>query len=157
MRARAIAVFVFALALGTACLAQDMAEYSHAAAGSAVGLNGLANKLNSTLQKSGPQGSAQPHLQTVPGPKSETSKTGAVAANAPAKPTPPAIFILKNGKQIESSHYLLTAQDLTIQDAAKPETIPVSELNRDATTTANQKRGLSISIPNSTSQMTVSF
>ena len=127
-----------------------MVEYSHAASTSAASLQGLANKINGSLQK-GAQSSSGPKVQTV-GP----SKPGS-APELSSKPTPPALFILSDGKQLESSHYVLTAQNLEIQDGPKPQTIPLSAVNREATTAANQKRGLNLKFPNSTSQMTISF
>jgi hypothetical protein len=151
MKPSAIFVVVFAVAVVASSAAQDMVEYSHIAAKPPVSLQGLANKLNGSLQKSTTQGGSTPQVQTV-----ESSKLGA-SSEPPAQPTPPALFILADGKQLESSHYVLTAQNLVIQDGPKPQTIPLSALNREATIAANHKRGLNLMFPSSTSQMTISF
>ena len=151
MKTFAIAVVVFAFAAGATVAAQDMVEYSHASSTAAASLQGLANKLNASLPKSATQGGPGPRVQTV-GPSTSGS-----APEPAAKPAPPAVFILTDGKQLESNHYVLTAQDLMIQDGPKPQTIPLSAVNREATVAANQKRGLSLKFPNSTSQMMISF
>lgn len=151
MKTKTIAVIVIAFATGGTSLAQDMVEYSHVAAKPPVSLQGLANKIDGSQQKSAAQGGSGPQIQTVP-----SSKTGAPAETI-AQPKPPALFILADGKQVESSHYMLTAQSLVIQDGEKPQTIPLVALNREATITANQKRGLNVKFPNSPSQMTISF
>lgn len=162
MKIKAIAVFVFMFLYGLTSYAQDMVEYSHAAAKSAAELNALASKVSGSLQKSAGQTSTEPRLKEIPNSPSKTPASGAsksttAAQDAAPKPTPPAVFILNDGKQIESSHYLVTAQSVEIQDGAKPQTIPLSALNRNATVAENQKRGLSINVPNSPSQMTISF
>ncbi len=106
MKTTVLSVLVIAFAAGTTSLAQDMVEYSHIAAKPPVGLQGLANKINGSLQKSATQGSSGAQVQTI-----ESTKSGA-APESVAKPTPPALFILSDGKQLESSHYVLTSQSL---------------------------------------------
>jgi hypothetical protein len=151
MKSAGIALVLIAFAAGATSLAQDMAEYSHAAASAASSVQGLANKLNLTLQKPGTQASSGPQVQTL-----DSSKPGA-HSEAVAKPTPPALFIFADGKQLESSHYVLTAQNLVIQDGPKAQTIPLTAINQQATIIANQKRGLNLKFPTSMSQMTISF
>jgi len=151
MKTKTIAVIVIAFAAGGTSMAQDMVEYSHVAAKPPVSLQGLADKINGSQHKSAAQSGSGPLVQTVP-----TSKAGAPADTVP-KPTPPALFILADGKQLESSHYMVTAQSVVIEDGAKPQTIPLSALNRDATIAANQHRGVNLKFPNSPSQMTISF
>jgi len=151
MKTSVISVFVIAFAGVATSAAQDMVEYSHAATQPAIAVQGLANKINGSMAKKAAPGSSGPQVQTV------SPATSGPATDAVAKPTPPALFILADGKQLESSHYYLTAQNLVVEDGPKPQTIPLTALNREATIAANQKRGLDLKFPNSTSQMTISF
>lgn len=142
-----IGVVVIVLAAGFNAAAQDMIEYGHIATKPPVSLQNLAKKANGSSQKAVTQSSVQ---------NIDTAKTSAGTASS-AKPTPPAIFILSNGKQLESSHYLLTSENLVIQETGAEQTIPLSSLDRKATLAANQKRGLDLKIPTGGSQMTLSF
>jgi len=74
-----------------------------------------------------------------------------------AKPTPPAVFILKNGDRLESSHYRLTVNSLRLQQGETQRTIPMSEVNQEATIAANQQRGIALVIPKNKSEIMLSF
>ena len=151
MKTSALAVVVIVFASVATSVAQDMVEYSHAATLPAASLQGLANKVNESLQKAPAKGSSGAQVQTI------SPAKGGATPEPVAKPTPPALFILADGKQLESSHYFLTAQNLVVEDGPKPQTIPLTALNRDATIAANEKRGINLKFPNSPSQMTISF
>ncbi len=147
MKPASIGIVVMILAAGVSAAAQDMIEYGHIATKPPVSLQNLAKKANGSTQKAVTQSSVQ---------NIDTGKTS-VAPESAAKPTPPAIFILTNGKQLESSHYVLTSNNVVLQDAGAEQTIPLSSLDRNATEAANRKRGVDLKIPTSTSQMTLSF
>lgn len=149
MKVAFIPLVAFALGSGLLSSAQDMIEYSHIAAKPPVAMQNLANKTNAALGKS---------VSGASGPTAAPKDTKVNAGQElVGKPTPPAVFILSNGTRLESSHYVLTAQNLVIQEGTAERTIPLTALNRDATVTENKKRGLDLKIPTSQSQMTLSF
>lgn len=139
-----IAVVMIALGAGLTTVAQNMVEYSNLATQSPVAQKALANKTGVSSGKS-------------------IVKTGSPANKAEAdnqatpKPTPPAVFILSNGERLESSHYLLTAGTLKIEQAGVERTIPMSAINRNATEAANEQRGIDLKIPKDSGQITLSF
>lgn len=73
------------------------------------------------------------------------------------KPQPPAMFVLTNGEKLESRRYVLSADSLQIDINRKRRTIPISELNIDATIAVNQQRGIDVSIPQDRSSLFVGF
>ncbi len=75
----------------------------------------------------------------------------------PAKPQPPALFVLTNGDRLESRYYLLTADSLRIEVGRQHRTIPLSSLDLDATLAANQQRGIDLRIPRDRNSLFVSF
>ncbi len=66
---------------------------------------------------------------------------------APAKPQPPALFVLRDGEKLESRRYVLSADSLRIDVDRTLRTIPLSALDVNATLSANQQRGIAITIP----------
>lgn len=148
---KAMFVPLVAIALGTGCtsVAQDMIEYSHIAAKPPVSMQSLANKTSASLAKTVTDQSAS---KAAPQDKKVTA-----GQELTGKPTPPAVFILSNGTRLESSHYTLTAENLTLQEGATERTIPLNTLDRKATVAENQKRGIDLKIPTSQSQITLSF
>jgi hypothetical protein len=76
---------------------------------------------------------------------------------APEKPEPLALFVLNNGNRIETKHYFLTATSLSVEVAYRHRTIPISDLDIDATIAANQQRGLDLNIPTDRNSVFVSF
>ncbi len=64
-----------------------------------------------------------------------------------ARSQPPTVFVLKDGEQLESRFYLLTASSLQIEVGRQRRTIPVSTLAINATIAANRERGIELSIP----------
>lgn len=78
--------------------------------------------------------------------------------NAPRQSVPPAVFVLKDGKRIEASRYVLTSDKLWVQRIGEPrQAIPVSELNVQATTNANQERGLALKVPSTRGEVFMGF
>ncbi len=145
------AVIAIAFGAGSMLLAQDMVEYSNIASKPPVGLQGLSNKINSAMEKTA---SASEKTGAKPGVQEITTSN---SAKPLAKPTPPAIFVLSDGKRIESSQYLLTASNVVLQDGTAQRTIPLSAINVKDTEAENQKRGVNLKIPTSGSQITLSF
>ena len=145
------AVVAIAFGAGSTLFAQDMIEYSNAAGKPPVGLQGLSSKINSAMEKtaSGSEKTgAKPGVQEVKTPNTATPL---------AKPTPPAVFVLSDGKRIESSHYMLTDNNLVLQEGTAQRSIPLSAINAKETEAENQKRGVNLKIPTSGSQITLSF
>ena len=80
----------------------------------------------------------------------ELAKQGVKAgssSSALATPAPPVVFILSSGERLESSHYLLSTDSLQVQQGETQRTIPLSDLNVDATIAANRARGVDLKIP----------
>ena len=77
--------------------------------------------------------------------------------DAVVKPQPPALFVLTNGEKLESRRYVLSADSLQIDVGRRQRTIPISELNLDATVAANQQRGIDVAIPQDRSSLFVGF
>ena len=75
----------------------------------------------------------------------------------PAKPDPPAVFVLANGEHVEATHYSLTVNSLQIEDEDKERTIPMSSLNLNATVAANNERGVNVKIPTDKTEIMLSF
>lgn len=78
-------------------------------------------------------------------------------AGTVVKPQPPALFVLTNGEKLESRRYVLSADSLRIDVDRKQRTIPISQVNVDATIAANQQRGIEVSIPQDRSSLFVGF
>jgi hypothetical protein len=77
--------------------------------------------------------------------------------DAVVKPQPPALFVLTSGEKLESRRYVLSADALQIDVDRKQRTIPISELNMNATIAANQQRGIDVSFPQDRSSLFVGF
>jgi len=147
---------VAAVLLGAVAIApaQSMVEYSTLSTHSATGA------------LSAPGRAVDHATRKVAGELSSSSSGGAKVwqekgARAkdlvPAKPTPPAVFILSSGERLESSKYVLTADSLKVGEDDKQRTIPITQLNVNATLAANHERGIDLKIPTSRTQMMLSF
>jgi hypothetical protein len=75
------------------------------------------------------------------------SAQGGKTPPVPAKPAPPAVFILSSGERLESSHYLVSSDSVQVEVGDTQRTIPMSALNVDATVAANRARGVDLKIP----------
>jgi hypothetical protein len=94
-----------------------------------------------------PQPPAEPKVIEIPGAASQT----------PAKPLPPTIFILSNGERLETSRFLLRANDLSVTIDRHQRTIPLDQLNLDATIAANRDRGINLEIPADSNEISLRF
>ena len=108
----------------------------------------------------------QPSRQTVivrdrqPAPPPQSPKLVEIPLpndSSTLKPVPPALFVLANGEKLESRRYVLSANSLQVDIDRKQRTIPISELNIDATIAANQQRGIDISFPQDRSSLFLGF
>ena len=165
---------LFAIVIGVAigAHAQAAVEYSHTAAGSAGAVAGasktlgtagnrVANKLAAVDKSAGSGNSAgSVAVTTVAAPKANGAAADPKAVPAQPsgpRPNPAAVFILSNGQKIESRNYFLTVDSVRIDDSDMPRTIPMSNVNVDATLAANRQRGLNLKIPDNKAQIMVSF
>lgn len=73
----------------------------------------------------------------------------------PAKPLPPAIFVLANGEKLEAQHYVLTAASLSLIAGGQQRTIPISALDLRATVAANHERGVELRIPTNRNEISL--
>jgi hypothetical protein len=103
-------------------------------------------------QKTSPAPAASPKVIEVP---PETDASGKQAL--PVKPIPPAVFILTNGQQFEAKRYLLTQASLQVQRGRDQQTIPLNEVNLEATIAANNARGIDLQIPENSNHLTLGF
>jgi hypothetical protein len=95
---------------------------------------------------------ASPKVIEVP---PETDAAGKQAL--PVKPIPPAVFILTNGQQFEAKRYLLTQGSLQVQRGRDQQTIPLNEVNLEATIAANNARGIDLQVPENKNHLTLGF
>ena len=72
-------------------------------------------------------------------------------------PQSPAVFVLNDGQQLESSKYLITSSNLSMSIGRQQRTIPLSMVNIDATVAANRQRGRELLIPTERSEITIGF
>jgi hypothetical protein len=95
---------------------------------------------------------ASPQVIEVP-----PGKTAEGKQVSPTNPVPPAVFILKSGQRIEAQRYLLTHDTLQVQQGRDQQTIPLNEVNLEATIAANHTRGIDLHIPENRNQLTLGF
>ncbi|MGA2373302.1 MAG: hypothetical protein ACLPPV_09460 [Candidatus Korobacteraceae bacterium] len=76
---------------------------------------------------------------------------------APPKPDVPALFVFANGKQLEARRYTITPDSLRVEIDRQQRTIPLGELNLEATIAANRERGIDLKVPTDGSQIFLGF
>jgi hypothetical protein len=74
-----------------------------------------------------------------------------------AKPLPATLFVLRDGEQLESHHYMVTAESLQVVVGRQQRTIPISALDLDATIAGNHGRGIEVIIPQDRSTVFIGF
>jgi len=80
------------------------------------------------------------------------------ARTGQASKTIPAVFILTDGRRVETLFYTITDSVLTIKEPHRTaQRIPLSDLNLEATLSANHERGLNLQLPENTSEILISF
>ncbi len=100
---------------------------------------------------------AAPPLPPQPVPEPKVIEVPAAADQASAKPLPPTVFILNNGERLESKRFLLRANDLSITLNRRQRTIPLDQLDLEATIAANRDRGIELEIPADPNEISLRF
>lgn len=155
MKAKLAAVFTAMVGLVVCAPAQNMVEYSTLSTQSAKALAAPAapapKSHKVTQGTTGKPAGANGKVQVW-------QEKGARAKDvAPAKPTPPAVFILSNGQHVEASDYVVTMDGVRLNDSGNPRTIPLNDVNLSATQAANHERGVDLQFPTNKGQMMLSF
>jgi hypothetical protein len=96
---------------------------------------------------------------TAPAPPAKARVIDIPAAANPlsAKPLPPTIFILASGERVETRRFLLTAINLSLNVDRRPRTIPLDQLDLDATIAANRERGIDLRVPTDQNEILLRF
>lgn len=154
MKAIVITLIAATLAVTPAIRAQNVIEYgsltkpSVATAGISKSISQRAEQLATKTTEVTTDSNRVPASQV----------TNAQGKSQPvSSPTPPAVFILSNGDRLESSRYLLTADSLRVQQGQTQRTIPLREVNVNATVAANRERGINLTIPKNRAEITLGF
>ncbi len=100
--------------------------------------------------------STQPDREVAPAEPKILEIQGGASANS-ARSQAPAVFVLNDGQRIESQRYLITASVLHVTVDRSERNIPLSQLDIKRTLAANHERGIELSIPVSSSEISLSF
>ena len=100
---------------------------------------------------------AAPAAPPTPPAKAQVIEIPVPAKSVAAKPLPPAIFVLANGERLEASRFVLTSNNLSINVNRRQRTIPLDQLDLDATVAANQQRGIDLRVPSDHNEISLSF
>lgn len=149
MKTKLLTVIAAIVALMPVAQAQSMVEYSTLSTHSAGALAAPNLSSHTSRRHGDPYGTTKGSVWQ--------EKNARVKDLSPAKPTPPAVFILSNGERVESTGYFMTADSLRVDQNGGQRTIPMSALNRNATVAANRERGIELQLPDGKSQITLSF
>jgi len=74
-----------------------------------------------------------------------------------AKLLPPTIFVLANGERLESRRFVLTASALSVSIERQQRSVPLGQLDINATVAANHERGIELRIPDDRNEISVGF
>jgi len=154
MKAKVVAVIATMIGFALTAQAQSMIEYSHVATQSASSASSVAGAVNGASQKAAAKLAGTNGTNSSP--KVWEAKTPQ-GSQPPAKPLPPAVFIMANGERFETSNYLLTADSVKVQQGGTERSIPIGQVNMPATVAANHQRGIELQVPANNSQITISF
>ena len=102
-------------------------------------------------------GRSRPVAQDIPAASPKVIELQGMGNSAASKPLPPAMFILTDGERFEVRRYLLTHDTLYLTVDHHERTIPLAMLDINATTAANQERGVEMRIPAGRSEISLSF
>ena len=96
--------------------------------------------------------------RSAPDRAASRSTNGATAASATNfKPSSPAVFVLSDGTQIESSKYVWRYDSVEIDQDNAQRVIPMKALDMKATVAANDARGIHLQVPDSRNKITIGF
>jgi len=122
---------------------------------------GLTERRNTKLSGSQSQPasgqSSGAQILEVPGAATPRGSGQMAGAGVAGKPAPKTVFILADGERFESDHYTLDSQSLHITVGTKRRTIPLTELDRAATLSANRERGVELHFPSGSNQVFIGF
>lgn len=107
-------------------------------------------------RETAPAVSSPPALEPAP-PKAQVIEIPAAANLTGDKPLPLTIFILSNGERLETRRFLLTAANLSVNVERRQRTIPLDQLNLDATIAANHSRGIELQVPSDRNEISIRF
>lgn len=92
---------------------------------------------------------AEPKMIEVP----EPAKVASNIARTPA-----AVFVLSDGRRLETQTYTITDSVLTIKELHRPAMqVPLDQLNVEATLAENHQRGLNLQLPENRSEIVIGF
>lgn len=100
---------------------------------------------------------ATPAPPPAPPAKAQVIEIPVAASSVSAKPLPPAIFILADGERLEASRFVLTSNNLSVNLNRRQRTIPIDQLDLDATIAANHERGIELRVPADRNEISLSF
>lgn len=152
MKSKLLAVIAVAVGLAPAIPAQTIVEYSNLSAQAAKSLT-----MPTATTRIAPQKTAAKSDGAPSGPVIWEEKSARGKDQPLSKPVPPAVFILSNGEQLETSNYLLTVDSLRVGQGGMQRTIPLSKVNLDATLAANHRRGIDLMVPTNKYQIMLGF
>jgi len=100
---------------------------------------------------------AAPAAPAAPPAKAQVIEIPVAATSMNAKPLPPAIFILASGERVEANRFVLTSNNLSLNVNRRQRTIPIDQLDLDATIAANHDRGIELRVPADRNEISLSF
>jgi hypothetical protein len=100
---------------------------------------------------------ALPPAPPNPPAKAQVIEIPAPANSIAAKPQPPAVFILTDGEHVEASRFVLTAHNLSVTVNRHQRTIPLDQVDLDATLAVNRDRGIDLRVPADQNEISLSF
>jgi hypothetical protein len=92
-----------------------------------------------------------------PVPRGQVIEIPSAANASPARVLPPTIFILSNGERLESRRFVLTANSLTVSIDRQHRSVPLDQVDINATIAANRERGIDLRIPDDRNEISLSF
>ena len=90
-------------------------------------------------------------------PKGQVIEISPAANSATPKLLPPTIFVLANGERLESRRFVLTASVLSVSIERQQRSVPLGQLDIQATVAANHERGIDLRIPDDRNEISVGF
>ena len=79
------------------------------------------------------------------------------ASTPPSRPAPKTIFVFANGERLEADHYTLDRNLLHVVVRGQQRTIAINTLDIKTTLAVNRERGIDLKIPQSRSEVFVTF
>ncbi len=104
-----------------------------------------------------PAPAAAPAAPPTPPAKAQVIEIPVTTKAAAIKPLPPAIFVLANGERVEANRFVLTSNNLSVSVNRRQRTIPLEQVDLDATIAANHERGIDLRVPADHNEISLSF